>query len=127
MTEGGMRYFVNSVRLFTRDVGQAVNFYMDTVGFKLVQVEDTHAVFEVGGVNWIVESVEDDDAEGQALIGRFMGVSLSSPDILATFDILSDRGVEFLGPPARQDWGGYLAHFLDPDRNIISLVGKTER
>lgn len=127
MSDDGMSYFVNTIRVFTHDVPRAVDFYMDKVGLRMVRMEPGFAVFDVGGINWIVESVEEDDEQGAALIGRFLSVSLSSYDILATFDILSDRGVQFLGPPVRQDWGGYLAHFLDPDANIISLVGDRNR
>lgn len=33
------------------------------------------------------------------------------------------RGVEFLAPPQRMPWGGVLAHFRDPDGNVLTLVG----
>ncbi len=123
MSDGGLRYFVNTIRVFTHDVTRSVEFYMDKVGLRMIRMEPGFVVFDVGGINWIVESVEENDEQGAALIGRFIGVSLSSHDILATFEILSDRGVQYLGAPAREEWGGYLAHFLDPDGNIISLVG----
>ena len=39
---------------------------------------------------------------------------------------LVERGVEFLAPPETQPWGGVLAHFRDPDRNVITLLGSPE-
>ncbi len=35
---------------------------------------------------------------------------------------LRARGVEFLAPPEQQPWGGVLAHFRDPDPNVLTLL-----
>jgi uncharacterized glyoxalase superfamily protein PhnB len=45
-------------------------------------------------------------------------------DVELAYRCLRDRGVEFPGPPERQAWGGLLAHFRDPDGNVITLVGR---
>jgi predicted enzyme related to lactoylglutathione lyase len=37
-------------------------------------------------------------------------------------DGLVGTGVEIVGQPARQPWGGILAHIADPDRNVLTLV-----
>jgi predicted enzyme related to lactoylglutathione lyase len=58
-----------------------------------------------------------------ALVGRFLGVSLAVADIQATYEQLFARGVDFLAPPEPMPWGGVLAHFRDPDGNVLSLVG----
>ncbi|MGH7288269.1 MAG: VOC family protein [Myxococcota bacterium] len=55
-----------------------------------------------------------------AQLGRFLGVSLAVADIQATYEQLFARGVDFLAPP---EGGGVLAHFRDPDGNVLSLVG----
>ena len=70
-----------------------------------------------------LERVDPSDEEGRALVGRFVGVSLQVPNILATCETLAQRGVEFVGPPEKQRWGGILAHLRDPDGNILTLVG----
>ncbi|MDH3643838.1 MAG: hypothetical protein OES38_17160 [Gammaproteobacteria bacterium] len=36
------------------------------------------------------------------------------------------KGVEFVEPPERQPWGGVLAHFKDPEQNIMTLVGAVD-
>jgi lactoylglutathione lyase len=36
---------------------------------------------------------------------------------------LISKGVEFEGLPVKQPWGGVLAHFRDPDGNVITLLG----
>ena len=115
-------YFVNAVRIFTHDLQRSEEFYSGVIGLKPVNQGEHFAVFDVGGVNFIVEEVDEGDEATSALVGRFLGVSLSAKDILEAFDVLSERGVEFLTAPLKQEWGGYLAHFYDPDGNIISIV-----
>ena len=113
---------VSAFRVFVTDLTVASSFYSDVLALPLQTLTDEWAVYNLNGIQLIVEAAGD-DAESQALVGRFLGVSLTSDDILSTFDVLSEQGVEFLSPPAKQEWGGYLAHFYDPDRNVISLVG----
>jgi predicted enzyme related to lactoylglutathione lyase len=31
-----------------------------------------------------------------------------------------------LAPPEKQPWGGIVAHFRDPDGNVITLLGSTQ-
>ncbi len=71
----------------------------------------------------VLERVDPSDSEGRALVGRFVGVSLEVPDVLATYERLVARGVDFVEPPEKQAWGGMLAHLRDPDGNVITLVG----
>ena len=113
---------VSAFRVFVHDLTVASSFYGGALGLPLQSITDEWAVYDLNGVQLIVEAAGD-DAESQSLVGRFLGVSLTSDDILSTFDVLSEQGVEFLSPPAKQEWGGYLAHFYDPDRNVMSLVG----
>ena len=49
---------------------------------------------------------------------------LPVPGIHETYKELAKRGVEFDSPPTKQPWGGVLAHFRDPDGNVITLLGK---
>ena len=80
------------------------------------------AEFDVGGANLGIERAGD-DTESQALVGRFLGVSLQVDDIQATYEKLSGNGIDFTGPPEKQPWGGSLAHFSDPDGNVLTLLG----
>jgi predicted enzyme related to lactoylglutathione lyase len=60
---------------------------------------------------------------GQSLVGRFVGASLRVIDIDATYRDLLAKGVAFVEPPERMPRGGVLAHFKDPDGNILTLLG----
>jgi hypothetical protein len=52
-----------------------------------------------------------------------LGVCLTVGDIRASYAELTKRGVIFDEPPEVQPWGGTLAHFKDPDGNVLTLVG----
>jgi predicted enzyme related to lactoylglutathione lyase len=85
------------VRVFVTDWDRALRFYTETLGPPY------------------------EGAEGP-LVGRFVGVSLRVDDIDETYQTLRGRGVEFVAPPARMPWGGVLAHFRDPDGNVLTLL-----
>ena len=71
----------------------------------------------------VVDRDRPGDADGEALVGRFVGVSLRVDDIDATYQSLLAKGVPFAAPPEKQGWGGSLAHFRDPDGNELTLLG----
>jgi extradiol dioxygenase family protein len=113
---------MSAVRVFVRDIEAARAFYGGPLELACLAEGDGWAVYDLETAQLVVETLEPGDDDGEALIGRFAGVSLTSDDILGAFDLLSERNVQFLAPPAKQEWGGYLAHFFDPDGNVISLV-----
>ncbi len=114
-----------AVRIFVNDWDAACRFYEQQLGLAL-QFKDAKAgwaEFDVGGARLGLERVADDDAEGQALVGRFLGISLQVDDIEATYERLQAKGVVFMEPPSKQAWGGCLAHLRDPEGNVITLLG----
>jgi catechol 2,3-dioxygenase-like lactoylglutathione lyase family enzyme len=56
-------------------------------------------------------------------IGSFHSISFWTNNVQKTYDELSARGVEFLGPPTMADWGS-SAIFKDPDGNRFVLGSK---
>jgi len=114
---------LSAVRLFVSDLERAVEFYGGTLGLELTaQDESSYAVFQLPNITLLVERVDPADAESNELVGRFTGVSFSTGDIGVAYERLSKDGVHFNGPPDRQIWGGILAHFHDPDHNVLTLV-----
>lgn len=62
--------------------------------------------------------------EGQEdRVGTFQPITFYSNDVKKTYDELTSRGVEFLGPPETADWGS-SAIFKDPDGNQFLLSSK---
>ena len=116
---------LQTVRVWVRDLDAARTFYGETLG--LTQLFDGPVLtFQAGAVVLVVERAEPDDAEGQELVGRFLGVSFKSPDVQAVHEGLAARGVSFLEPPERQPWGAVFAHFRDPDGNVFTVAEYAE-
>lgn len=123
-----MDYKLYAVRIFTTDWARSVAFYRDQVELPLKFDDDSMgwAEFDLGGPSLGIERVDGDDPEARNLVGRFIGISVAVPDMDQTYTTLKDRGVQFLAPPAPQPWGGVLAHFKDPDDNVLTLLGSVE-
>ncbi len=116
---------LDAVRVFTRDFPRAEAFYRDTLGLKVLYSETDFCVFDTGATKLVLEAQSPDDPETEALVGRFAAISFT---VTAIDDVIADlrgKGVAFDGEPERQDWGGTLAHFFDPDGNTLTLVQRT--
>lgn len=111
---------IDTVRLFTANTAKAAAFYRDALGLREAVSDEAIAVFDTGGAKLMLESVEGEDVD--ELVGRFTGVSFAVTDIRAAVAALESKGVKFDGRPELQPWGGALAHFFDPDGNILTLV-----
>ncbi len=114
-----------AVRIFVRHWSQACAFYSETLGLpeRYRNDEIGWAEYDLGGPCFGVERIQPGDTEGEALVGRFVGISLRVGDIDDVYEALKTKGVQFMAPPERQDWGGSLAHFPDPDGNVLTLLG----
>ena len=117
-------YKLYAIRIFTTRWDDALRFYRDVIGLPLTfsNADMGWAQFDVGGCFIGLERAITDEEEAEDLVGRFVGASLMVDDITATYDALTRKGVEFLEPPERQPWGGVLAHFKDPDGNVLTLL-----
>lgn len=113
---------IEALRVFTADFGRSLPFYRDVLGLVPLQSDAGVAILDTGQAKLILEQVDSDAAEAAALVGRFVGVSFTVPDVEAAHRSLTARGVDFDGTPERQPWGGVLAHLRDPDGNILTLV-----
>ena len=117
-------YRLSAIRVFTRDLERAVDFYTNRLGMKpdAVNEGEGFAVFPAGDALLLLETVDPADTEDVALIGRFVGASLAVEDIQAVYEELESKGVRFTQPPRKQPWGGLMTHFHDPDDNILTLI-----
>ena len=110
-----------AIRIFVDNWPLACGFYEHTLGLPLVFKDDEFgwAEFDVGGAKFGLERASDEEKE---LLGRFVGVSLQVENIEQTYNDLLAKGVEFTGPPEKQEWGGTLVHLKDPSGNILTLI-----
>jgi len=128
-----LEYALSLVRVFVTDFDRAVRFYAETLEMPLAMRDDEAgwAQFDTGAAQHALERFSADEsedsevrgAEQEELVGRFLAISLAVRDVDPIYERLVERGVEFLGPPELMPWGGVLAHFYDPDRNVLTLVG----
>jgi predicted enzyme related to lactoylglutathione lyase len=118
-------YKLYGVRAFVTDWEKTLEFYSETLGMPIAFAgpEAGRAELDSGAAHPALERVDPSDAEAADLTGRFVAVSLQVEDIQATYEELATRGVEFLGPPEEQPWGGVLAHLRDPEGNVLTLLG----
>ena len=113
---------VSAVRIFTRDLDRARDFYAGTLALAEEARGPGYVVFDLAGVDIIVEAVEPGDPEGDELVGRLIATSFRVDDVEAVYRHLSGQGVPFIQPAEKQGWGGTLAFARDPDENVITLV-----
>lgn len=118
-------YRLYAVRIFVSDWTRALDFYAKTLEMPIAFADESMGWAELGieGAHLALERAAPDDPESSEHVGRFVGVSLRVPSVAERYAALSARGVEFLAPPERQPWGGVLAHFRDPDGNVLTLLG----
>ncbi len=116
---------IGFVRVFVTDLERSLRFYTDTLGMEIDYTDNTGWVqFKSGDdVSLAIERCAADHEEfGSRVVGRFVGVTLIIERMSDTYAELSHKGIEFLGAPEKQSWGGTLVHLKDPDGNILTLM-----
>ena len=95
-------------------------FYRDQLGLTPRTSRADFINFDWGGVRLSV-SVHD-RVHGVTREPFRIMVNLAVDDIDAVHARLCAAGVVFTRPPEREDWGGWVASFADPDGNLIQLM-----
>ncbi|ADZ89666.1 VOC family protein [Marinomonas mediterranea] len=119
---------LSAARVFVSDIEDAKAFY-ENIGLALecYNPDAQVCIFNTGKTKLILESVSENEPEfEQSLLGRFTGLSFDTCDITEKYERLRSSGVEFKGLPEQQNWGGWLATFLDPSGNELQLVQYTD-
>jgi len=118
---------VAHITVYGRDLRRMIEFYHDTLGFPLLEADETfHFARLDGGSVAIGLAAGEPNPELGIHVGVHTGIGLSVPDVDAAYEMLKAKGVTFSMPPRRQAWGGYRAMFLDPDANVILLMPASE-
>ena len=111
---------VVGVTIWTAKLERLLPFYRDVLGLPLHSLHPDWAVFRFGELrlNLGVHSQVD----GRSQDPYRVMVHLGTRDIHGLYLRLRAKGVEFLRPPEREAWGGWVATFADPDGNILQLL-----
>jgi|TARA_Y100000310_G_scaffold334935_1_gene415773 predicted enzyme related to lactoylglutathione lyase len=120
-----MKCDLYAVRIFVANWDAAVEFYENVLELECAFKDGDMgwAQYKVGASHLGIERVANDSTEA-SLIGRFVGVSLMVESLDQLYQELLAKGVQFTGAPAKQPWGGVLAHLKDPDGNVLTLLGQ---
>jgi predicted enzyme related to lactoylglutathione lyase len=94
-----------------RDQQRALKFYTEKLGFRVATDQEMGPgrrwiELRIGKAETRVVLFTMEGEEGR--IGTRMNGSLACDDVDATWRQLSERGVEFEGPPQKQPWGSYV-------------------
>ena len=95
------------------DQGRALKFYTEKLGFKVATdqqmgpgAKQRWIELRIGKAETRVVLFTMDGEEGR--VGTRMNCSIGCDDVEATWRQLSERGVEFEGPPQKQSWGSFV-------------------
>lgn len=103
---------VKFISIPVKDQQRALKFYTEKLGFRIA----TDQEMGPGGQRWIELRIGKAETrvvlftmEGEeGRVGTHMNTSLVCDDVDATYRQLSERGVEFEGPPKKEPWGSYV-------------------
>ncbi len=102
------------------DLQRAVHFYHDLLGLKLIARTSEWAEFMVGDCRLALQSGADPTIELSHRAAGYVSFSFEVDDVVEAYEVLKAAGVEFIRPPAEQDFG-MLAVMRDPDGREIML------
>jgi predicted enzyme related to lactoylglutathione lyase len=107
-----LRYVIE----FVADMDRAVGFYRDTLGFAVRFESPEWSEIETGEIVLALHPASSANPAGSIQLG------FTVADLAAVHRKLTDRGVRFTRPPARAEFGGMLAEFIDSDGSRCSLA-----
>lgn len=108
------------VLIWSDNFGPMLSFYRDTLGLTPRSLKPGFVNFQWGELKLTV-SVHD-QVHGRSSDPLRLMINLLVGDIVAVHARLTAAGVTFSRPPEREDWGGYIATFSDPDGNTLQLL-----
>jgi len=95
-------------------------FYRERLGLTPRTANPDFVNFDWGGVRLSLGI--HDRVAGQSRDPLRIMVNLAVDDIRAVHARLEREGVVFTRAPEREEWGGQVATFLDPDGNLLQLM-----
>jgi catechol 2,3-dioxygenase-like lactoylglutathione lyase family enzyme len=121
---------IHSATIVVADQDAALDFYVNTLGWEKAMDSPMGpgmrwlTVVPPGATTQLVLAHPSWYTEGQARPGKDSGISLSTPDIDATYEALTKRGVKFKQPVEVMPWGGKATWLYDLDGNEFFLAAE---
>lgn len=111
---------IAGVTIWTEHLEQLAAFYRDVLDLTVHSVQPDFIAFDLGGARFNIG--RHSQVSGPAADPYRVMINLGTDDIHAAHERLRSGGVEFIRPPEREHWGGWVATFRDPDGNILQLL-----
>ena len=114
---------IGQIAITVSQVDQAIAFYRDKLGMKLLFQIPNMGFFDCGGIRLMLTDFEETSGEIHSSILYF-----KVADIQQAQQELAGRGVTFEGEPAMiarmPDHDLWMAFFRDLDRNLLALMSE---
>ena len=128
--------YIEQAALIVDDYDEAIRFFVDRLGFELVEDSPALTSREGSRKRWVVVrppgaatalllARADGDRQARAVGDQFagrVGLFLRVEDFQAAYDRMREAGVQFVGEPRREPYG-HVAVFLDVAGNRWDLQG----
>jgi predicted enzyme related to lactoylglutathione lyase len=102
---------------FVADMDRAILFYRDVVGLPLKFQSPGWSEFATGEITLALHPASEKNPAGGLELG------FSVPDLQQFHTEMKGKGVQFAMAPAKQDFGGMLAQFVDSEGAHVSVSG----
>lgn len=108
------------VIIWTDNMAEMTAFYRDALGLPTHSERPHFVAFKWGDTRLSVGL--HSEVRGRNATPHRIMVNLAARDIHALHARLLAAGVNFVRPPEREHWGGWVATFADPDGNLLQLL-----
>lgn len=120
MSERSTGIAFGGVQVLTDRLDEMVRFYRDVLGLRPRSEREHYTNFEWGDVRLSIAThpnVRGPNQDADRVMIHFL-----VDEIAAVYERLTAAGVRFARPPERENWGGWVATFHDPDGNTLQLI-----
>jgi predicted enzyme related to lactoylglutathione lyase len=111
---------VAGIIIWTENLERLFTFYRDTLGLTPHSVRPHFIAFKWGDMR--LSLGKHRNVSGPARDPYRIMINLEVQHIHEMSASLMRQDVTFLKPPTQEEWGGWVATFLDPDGNILQLM-----
>jgi catechol 2,3-dioxygenase-like lactoylglutathione lyase family enzyme len=111
---------INTIMLGVRDLGQALKFYSEKLGLKILMQEPQIALLDAGPVRLGLSLGHTRLAPH---VNGATEVVFGVDNVRGTQKALTEQGVTFMGEPRQVTPSEWASHFRDPDGHLLSIFG----
>jgi len=121
---------IGAVELIVSDIEKSLKWYKEKLGAQVVKYYKKWRCvdFNIGKSKLLIDMGEPNTSWGseelkraKERIGKSTGIIFETNNVNKTYKILKERGVKFIQPPTKTNWGETIATFIDIDGNEFKI------